>query len=161
MLTENKFVGKEVFMNTELMKILKSGEIKDKRQAEMFAEAAEWNLWDETAGDFRLKVEDGYAEIYGSEIKTGDETVAVPKFPQKIRFFDSEMDEISFVPEPKLKTLREDAGLSQSQLAEKSGVAIKSIQKYEQRERDINKAQGVIIKSLAGALECTMEDILD
>jgi len=71
------------------------------------------------------------------------------------------MEEISFVPEPKLKTLREEAGLSQSQLSEKSGVAIKSIQKYEQRERDINKAQGVIIKSLAGALECTMEDILD
>lgn len=148
-------------MNIELMKILKSGEIKDKRQAEMFAEAAEWNLWDETAGDFRLKVEDGYAEIYGSEIKTGDETVAVPEFPQKIRFFNSEMEEFPFVPEPKLKTLRENAGLSQSQLAEKSGVAIKSIQKYEQRERDINKAQGVIIKSLAGALECTMEDILD
>ena len=71
------------------------------------------------------------------------------------------MEEISFVPEPKLKTLREEAGLSQSQLSEKSGVAIKSIQKYEQRERDINKAQAVIIKSLAGALGCTMEDILD
>ena len=71
------------------------------------------------------------------------------------------MEEVPFIPEPKLKTLREEAGLSQSQLSEKSGVAIKSIQKYEQRERDINKAQGVIIKSLAGALECTMEDILD
>lgn len=148
-------------MNTELMKILKSGEIKDKKQAEMFAEAAEWNLWDETAGDFRLKVEDGYAEIYGTEEKIGDETVAIPEFPQKIRFFDSEMEEVPFIPEPKLKTLREEAGLSQSQLSEKSGVAIKSIQKYEQRERDINKAQAVIIKSLAGALGCTMEDILD
>lgn len=148
-------------MNTELMKILKSGEIKDKKQAEMFAEAAEWNLWDETAGDFRLKVEDGYAEIYGTEEKIGDETVAIPEFPQKIRFFDFEMDEVPFIPEPKLKTLREEAGLSQSQLSEKSGVAIKSIQKYEQRERDINKAQGGIIKSLAGALGCTMENILD
>ena len=55
-------------MDMELVKILKSGEIKDKQQAEVFAESAEWNLWDGTAGDYRLKVEDGYAEIYGTEI---------------------------------------------------------------------------------------------
>lgn len=148
-------------MDMELVKILKSGEIKDKQQAEVFAESAEWNLWDGTAGDYRLKVEDGYAKIYGTEIKIDDEMVAVPEFPQKIRFFNSDMEAISFVPEPRLKTLREEAGLSQSQLSEKSGVALKSIQKYEQRERDINKAQGFIIKSLAGALGCKMEDLLD
>ena len=88
-------------MDMELVKILKSGEIKDKQQAEVFAESAEWNLWDGTAGDYRLKVEDGYAEIYGTEIKIDDEMVAVPEFPQKIRFFNSDMEAISFVPEPR------------------------------------------------------------
>lgn len=83
----------------------------------MFAEAAEWNLWDETAGDFRLKVEDGYAEIYGTEEKQGTRRLLFQSFLRN-PVFDSEMEEISFVPEPKLKTLREEAGLSQSQLSE-------------------------------------------
>ena len=86
-------------MIKELLEILKSGEIKDKQQAETFAENAEWNISDGKFGDFRLKAEFGYAEIYGAEVKNGDEEIAVPEFPQKIRFFNSEMEEISFRPD--------------------------------------------------------------
>lgn len=86
-------------MNKELLEILKSGEIKDKQQAETFAEAAEWNISESNFGDFRLKAEFGYAEIYGAEAKIGDEEIAVPEFPQKIRFFNSEMEGISFIPD--------------------------------------------------------------
>lgn len=86
-------------MKKELIEIIKSGEIKDKQQAETFAEAAEWNISEWNYGDFRLKTNSGYAEIYGAEVKMGDEEIAVPEFPQKIRFFNSEMEEISFLPD--------------------------------------------------------------
>lgn len=86
-------------MKKELIEILKSGEIKDKQQAETFAEAAEWNISEGNCGDFRLKTNSGYAEIYGAEAKMGDEEIAVPEFPQKIRFFNSEMEEVSFLPD--------------------------------------------------------------
>lgn len=86
-------------MNKELAEILKSGEVKDKQQAEIFAENAEFNIWNGNDGDFRLKIKSGFAEIYGAEEKVDDEVIAVPEFPQKIRFFNSEMEESSFIPD--------------------------------------------------------------
>ena len=61
----------------------------------------------------------------------------------------------------KLAKIRQDAGLSQSQLAEKSGVNRPMIQFYEQGVKDINKAQAQTIKKLANALGCSMEDLID
>ena len=51
--------------------------------------------------------------------------------------------------------------LSQSELAKLSGVNIRNIQLYEQRVNDINKAQAIIAYSLARALCCKVEDILE
>jgi len=61
----------------------------------------------------------------------------------------------------KLKQQREAAGLSQSQLAEKSGVKTRQIQGFEQRERDINKAAALTVYNLAKALGCDIEKILE
>ena len=61
----------------------------------------------------------------------------------------------------KLAKFRQDAGLSQSQLAEKAGVNRPMIQFYEQGVKDINKAQAQTIKKLAQALGCTMEELID
>ena len=60
-----------------------------------------------------------------------------------------------------LKKIRVAAGYSQSQLAEKSGISFRSIQSYEQGIREINKAQGEILYSLAKALNCTIEEIME
>lgn len=60
-----------------------------------------------------------------------------------------------------LKKHRIEKGFSQSQLAELAGMSLRTLQHYEQGERDINKAQGLILFSLAKALECTIEDLLD
>lgn len=60
-----------------------------------------------------------------------------------------------------LKKYRTAVGLSQSKLAERSGVKLKSIQKYESGEKDINKAQGVTLYNLSIAVECKMEDLLE
>ncbi len=42
-----------------------------------------------------------------------------------------------------------------------SGVSLRSIQMYEQRQKDINKAQSDSIYRLAKSLGCTMEDLLE
>ena len=60
-----------------------------------------------------------------------------------------------------LRTLREAAGLSQSQLAKASGVGVRSIQLYEQRQKDLNNAQGIALYRLSRALRCTMEQLLE
>lgn len=60
-----------------------------------------------------------------------------------------------------LKHIRTSKGYSQKQLAELSGVSLRSIQMYEQRNKDINKAQSESLHRLAKALSCTMEELLE
>lgn len=64
-------------------------------------------------------------------------------------------------PETNLKRIRTVYGCSQRKLAEMSGVSLRSIQMYEQRNKDINKAQSESLHRLAKALGCTMEDLLE
>ena len=63
--------------------------------------------------------------------------------------------------ETNLKCIRTAKGYSQKQLAELSGVSLRSIQMYEQRRKDINKAQSDSLYRLAKSLNCTMEDLLE
>lgn len=65
------------------------------------------------------------------------------------------------ISETKLKRVRDAAGLSQSELAKKSGVSLRSIQMYEQRQNDIDKAQGHTLYKLSVALGCDMDDLLE
>lgn len=60
-----------------------------------------------------------------------------------------------------LKKFREAKGLSQSQLASKSGIGIKVIQSYEQQSRDINKASGATLYKLSVTLDVKIEDLLN
>lgn len=60
-----------------------------------------------------------------------------------------------------LQWFRKSNELSQSQLAEKSGVNLRMIQNYEQGFKDINKAQAITLYKLAQALDCTIEDLLE
>ena len=60
-----------------------------------------------------------------------------------------------------LKRYRENLDLSQSQLAEQSGVSIRTIQAYEQKEKDINKASVSILAALAEVLKCSINDLLE
>lgn len=63
--------------------------------------------------------------------------------------------------ECRLKKLRENRGLSQSELARASGVSLRSIQMYEQRVNDIDKAQAQTVYKLSRVIGCTMEDLLE
>lgn len=64
-------------------------------------------------------------------------------------------------PETNLKRMRTVYGYSQRELAVMSGVSLRSVQMYEQRQKDINKAQSDSLYRLAKALGCTMEDLLE
>ena len=63
--------------------------------------------------------------------------------------------------ETNLSRLRKVRGLSQKELAEASGVALRMIQLYEQKQNDINKAQASSLLSLAQALGCRIEDLFE
>lgn len=69
--------------------------------------------------------------------------------------------ENAVVPGAQLKKIRTDAGLSRKELEEKSGVGWEVIKKYEIGARDINLARVDIVKALAQALGCKIEDLLD
>lgn len=60
-----------------------------------------------------------------------------------------------------LKSIRETKNISQSKLAELSGVSVRMIQHYEQGVKDISKAQAITVYNLAQALECTVEDLIN
>ena len=61
----------------------------------------------------------------------------------------------------RLKFMREEKGLSQSDLAKASGVPIRNIKAFEQGTRDINKAQVVTVLQLAEALDCDVYAIIN
>ncbi|MGN0169232.1 MAG: helix-turn-helix domain-containing protein [Lachnospiraceae bacterium] len=61
----------------------------------------------------------------------------------------------------RLQILRKSAGYSQKALAEKSGVALRMIQQYEQRAKDINKASATNLLALAKTLGCSVEDLME
>lgn len=63
--------------------------------------------------------------------------------------------------ETHLKTIRENRGISQTELAKLSGVKLRSIQMYEQKVNDIDKAQVGTIYKLSRVLGCTIEDLLE
>ncbi|MBQ9043085.1 MAG: helix-turn-helix transcriptional regulator [Eggerthellaceae bacterium] len=54
-----------------------------------------------------------------------------------------------------------ETGLSQEELAAISGVSVRTIQEYEQRRKDINKAQLQTAMALAQALNCDAEALLE
>lgn len=60
-----------------------------------------------------------------------------------------------------LELLRTRAGLSQAMLSQISGVSLRSIQMYEQRQNDISKAQYNILNALARTLGCSIYDLMD
>ena len=60
-----------------------------------------------------------------------------------------------------LKRIRENRGLSQTELAEQSGIKVRNIQMYEQRVNSIDKAQAHILYKLSRVLGCDIEDLLE
>ena len=64
-------------------------------------------------------------------------------------------------PDTNLKRRRQQIGLSQSKLAELSGIPVRTIQQYEQRQKNINKAQVEYLFKLSNALGCNVECLME
>lgn len=77
--------------------------------------------------------------------------------------FAGTVDEIvrSHFKETNLKRIRSSYGCTQAELARRSDVSLRSIQMYEQRNKDINKASAEALYRLSKVLGCTMENLLE
>ena len=86
-----------------------------------------------------------------------------PYHEMDIRQFCDRMNELyrEANPETRLKQIRQRAGLSQRELAEQSGVPVRTIQQYEQRQKNINKAKAEYLVMLARVLNCPAEELIE
>ena len=94
------------------------------------------------------RIEDLYHPLHEA-----DESVFVEQFDHLLAE--------SLPPKTKLARLRSLHGMSQSELARRAGVGLKSIQAYEQRVNSLNKASGHTLLKLATALDCSIENLLE
>ena len=60
-----------------------------------------------------------------------------------------------------LKRIRSSYGCTQAELAKRSGVTLRSIQMYEQRNKNINKASADALYRISKVLGCSMESLLE
>ncbi|MBO4703752.1 MAG: helix-turn-helix transcriptional regulator [Bacilli bacterium] len=80
-----------------------------------------------------------------------------------ITHFCNEMDRLMELHknESNLKKMRKYCGLSQKDLSILTSIPIRTIQQYEQKQKNINKAQANYVFALAQALSCSPKDILE
>ncbi|MDR1185122.1 MAG: helix-turn-helix transcriptional regulator [Coriobacteriales bacterium] len=64
-------------------------------------------------------------------------------------------------PQTNLRRLRENVGVSQAGLAEQAAVSLRSVQMYEQRNKNVNHAQAITLAKIARVLGCEVEDLLE
>ena len=60
-----------------------------------------------------------------------------------------------------LKLLRQKAELTQRELAKLAEVPLRTVQQYEQRQKNINRAQAETLAKIAKQLYCNIEDLLE
>ena len=106
-----------------------------------------------------LKFEDIVEHIAIKEIQA----LYSPYHEMDIRQFVDKMNELYKLskPETNLKVQRKKAGLNQRELSELSGVPLRTIQQYEQQQKNINKAQVEYLIALSKALCCDIDDLIE
>ena len=67
----------------------------------------------------------------------------------------------AYFNETNLKRIRTLYGCTQAELSRRSGVSLRSIQMYEQRKKDINKASAETLYRISKVLACSMEDLIE
>lgn len=84
----------------------------------------------------------------------------------EIRVYEDEDLQLDYntmdiAPATMIKSIREMRGMSQSQLAELTGISVRVIQNYEQGTRPLSGARAITVYQIAKALRCSIEDLLD
>jgi DNA-binding transcriptional regulator YiaG len=90
-------------------------------------------------------------------------TLYTPYHEMDIRQFCDKMSELYKCKntESNLKRLRKFAGITQSELARQSKIPLRTIQQYEQRQKNINKAQAEYLIALSKVLKCLPDDLME
>ena len=149
-------VKEVIFTNT--------GERPTKRKSKNYAETVEfWAGW--SLAYYQWESGHSFKEIYENGLKPSNVKQMYILHEAPLSKFVSEAEKIFSEnyknKETHLKIIRSVCGLSQSALAKSSGVALRMIQLYEQRQNNINKAQAETLLRLSRALGCNMENLLE
>ena len=67
----------------------------------------------------------------------------------------------AYFHETNLKRFRTAYNCTQAELAKRSGITLRSIQMYEQRNKDINKASAESLYRISKVFGCTIENLLE
>ena len=120
-----------------------------------------WTGW--ALAYYQWETAQSFAEIVQYVPITDIQAMYDPYHEMDIRQFCDAMNERirKTKPETNLKLLRQQNGLSQKGLAELSGVPLRTIQQYEQRQKSINKAQAEYLEMLSNALNCSIEQLIE
>ena len=105
------------------------------------------------------KYRDIFKVISFEDLQKMYETLHEADITKFVDIADSKIKE--YFPETNLKRIRTTYGFTQAELSKRSGVSLRSIQMYEQRNKNINKASADTMYSLAKALGCAMEDLIE
>ncbi|MDE7434716.1 MAG: helix-turn-helix domain-containing protein [Lachnospiraceae bacterium] len=86
-----------------------------------------------------------------------------PYHEMDVRQFCDKMTEFykSKNPETNLKRLRRSGNMTQNELAMQSGIPLRTVQQYEQRQKDINKARAEYLIALSKVLNCSPDDLIE
>lgn len=86
-----------------------------------------------------------------------------PYHEMDIRQFTDKLTELykTAKKDTNLKIFRQRAELTQAQLAELADVPLRTIQQYEQRQKNINHASALTLAKMAKQLYCNIEDLLE
>lgn len=112
-----------------------------------------------------------YQWVYGISFSKIKEKISIsdivalysPYHEMDIRQVVDKLDEMmaNATEDTNLKKRRKVVGLSQSGLAKETGVSVRTIQQYEQRQKDINKASAERLLAFAKRLYCDVNDLME
>lgn len=119
-----------------------------------------WTGW--SLAYYQWKSAHRFRDIFAAVKPSSVRALYSPYHEMSLAQFCDRMEELYAAEnsDPRLKTLRQAAGLSQSELARRSGVSLRSIQHYEQGSKDIHRAAGETLLAFARSLGTTVEDLL-
>ena len=145
----------------EVVSETKGKEIQTEPQVQFGRSAEYWIGW--AAAYYQWYSDRKYSDIFRvvsfEELQKMYYTLHEADISKFADIIDSRIKE--YYPETNLKRIRTAYGFTQAELAERSGVSLRSIQMYEQRNKNINKANADTIYCLAKVLGCTMEDLVE
>lgn len=120
-----------------------------------------WAGW--AVAYYQWKKNYGFSKINGYISIENIRQMYFPYHETDISKFCDRIDEIisSFSRDSNLKALRTKLGLTQKILAEMTGIPIRTIQQYEQKQKSINGARAEYITALSKALYCSPEELLE